>query len=107
MAIRLPAPVIARTYLFRGLRLWIGVRVLVSLIFFLAGGLNGVLESFGGLAPWAIVALCLFLGVVDLWRRNERALLGNLGVSRAMVGAALLLTAVSGELSLRLLVGAP
>lgn len=90
-----PNPLITRKYLARSSRLWIGARLLVSAPLALAGmdPLDLTFET-----AMLIVAGSVVLGVVDMYRRHERALLENLGVSRPVVFLFLAAPAVLGEI---------
>lgn len=61
------------------------------------------------LAPTAMMTIVLascLLGLADIHRRHERALLANLGVSRAMLVVFLAGPAVAGEMVLLVAAGA-
>jgi hypothetical protein len=93
---------IAASYLRRGAGIWLGVRTIASLMTFLAGG-NPLSLSFG--ATVATIAVSGALGLLETHRRHERALLGNLGVTMAMLTIMLVAPALLGELSLLAIVG--
>ena len=92
-----PNPLIVQQYVVRGMLLWVGVRALVSAVAALAG--TDPLH----LTPASIMLLVggsLALGVVDVLRRHERALLENLAVSRTALGVFFAGPAVLGELAI-------
>ena len=92
----------------RGVRLWILARlfVVVGVAFAaMSGGRAAGIEPAALLllAPPAallVVPLTAMLGLADVARRGERALLGNLGVSRRRVAVWFAAPAVVGELLL-------
>lgn len=75
--------------------MWLGTRLLVSVLLALAGmdPLDLTFET-----AVLIVAGSVVLGVVDIYRRHERALLENLGASRLVVFVFLAAPAVLGEI---------
>ena len=75
--------------------MWIGARLLVSLLLALAG--MDVLDLTFETAM-LIVAGSVVLGIADIYRRHERALLENLGVSRPVIFLFLAVPAVLGEI---------
>ena len=92
-----PNPLIVQQYVVRGMLLWVGVRAIVSAVAALAG--TDPLH----LTPASILLLVggsLALGVVDVLRRHERALLENLAVSRTALGVFFAGPAVLGELAI-------
>ncbi|MEP6492200.1 MAG: hypothetical protein ABJF01_05960 [bacterium] len=97
-----PNPLIARAYLARGARLWFGVRVLGSAAIAF-GGMSPLHLTFG--ATMLIVTASVALGLVDMRRRHERALLENLGVTRITCVAFTVVPALLGEVSISLLAG--
>ena len=84
-----------RAYLARGARLWIGARLFLSAPLLIAG-IDPLDLTFK--AAVLIVAVSVMLGAADVYRRHERALLENLGVSRSVIFAVLALPAIVGEL---------
>ena len=79
--ISLPAPLIVRSYLARSARLWLLARSLLVLQQLMA---NQDPRGFG--LSLAAVIVTVMLGFVEITRRHEQALLGNLGVeSRDLV----------------------
>ena len=93
---------IAWAYLVRGLWLWIGARLLAALVFVFARIGAVPTDTVTGVY---MVALAMALGVVDVRRRRERALLGDLGVPIAVLLSWFAVPAICGELLLRLLSG--
>lgn len=99
----LPNRLLVSTYLGRHLRLWALIRIGLSGVFLLAR--TDPLR----VTPWtlcAIVALCAAVSVVELHRRHERVLLGNLGVNAVALGVLLIVPPLAGELVVRAF-GAP
>lgn len=96
-----PNALIAQKYLARGARLWIGTRLLGSAVVALAG-MHPLRLSFA--STLVIVGASTALGLVDLLRRHELALLDNLGVSRATLAGFFAGPAIIGELSISLAV---
>jgi hypothetical protein len=90
-----PNPLITRAYLARGAQLWIGARLLVSVPLALAG-MDPFRLTFA--TAMLIVGGTVLLGVADVYRRHERALLENLAVSRPVVFVFLAAPAILGEL---------
>jgi hypothetical protein len=83
----LPNAIVTRAYLNRGVPLWIFGKLLLSVALLLAE-LDPLRVSFQG--SILMVALTAILGLVDIHVRGERALIGNLGLSRstlALIGA--------------------
>jgi hypothetical protein len=96
----LPNRLLVSTYLGRHLRLWALIRIGLSGVFLLAR--TDPLR----VTPWtlcAIVALCAVVSVVELRRRHERVLLGNLGVNAVALGVLLIVPPLAGELVVRAL----
>jgi hypothetical protein len=91
---------IARAYLARGAELWLLIRLVISALF----GATGT-DPFHLATPTVagIIALSLALGYIETARHREFVLLGNLSVSRTMLGAMLVAPAVAGEVILRLI----
>lgn len=100
-ALSLPHATLTRAYLQRGIGLWVASRLVVSLVMALAE-----------VDPWRptplaslqIVFFTAAIAWVDMHRRKERALLGNLGVSRVLVAAICSLPAAAGETGIALIV---
>lgn len=80
----LPNSLLARAYLARSFRLWLGIRVIVALAGALAAT-NLVRLSAAAIGP--VVCLTVVVAFVDTGRRRERALLGNLGVGPLTLAA--------------------
>jgi uncharacterized membrane protein YfcA len=90
---------VTRMYLARGARLWIGVRLMGSAMMALAGT-DPLHPAFA--ATMLIVGASAVLGVVDMHRRHERALLENLAVSRTSFFGFFVGPALVGELCIAL-----
>ena len=96
----MPHAVIALPFIVRGLPLWLFVRVAFLLVVLFNG------EDAASLMEWqpgtalGLLLLTVILGVVDVRRRRERVLLGNLGVSDLQLASFFALSAVMGELLL-------
>lgn len=75
--------------------MWIGARLFVSAPLLLAG-IDPLNLTFK--AAVLIVGVSVVLGVADVYRRHERALIENLGVFRTVIFAVLALPAIVGEL---------
>lgn len=101
----LPEPLLARALVRRGVAMWIVVRI----AFFMAGasaarllGPPTVHLAFGTVV--GLLALCALLGVLDVFRRRERMLFANLGVSLPQFVLLLLIPAALGELAIALVI---
>jgi hypothetical protein len=95
---------LASHYLTRALGLWLLARLLVTAASAMAGASpSGRPLALAPVAALAMVALCALLGLVDVARRGERALLGNHGVSRARLLLWLAVPALSGEVAVAVL----
>lgn len=79
-----PTPLVARAYLARSFRLWLGIRVLLGLAGALATS-NVVRLPAAAIAP--IVCLTIMVAFIDTRWRREHALLGNLGIGPLTLGA--------------------
>jgi hypothetical protein len=88
-------PLISRKYLARGAGLWIGARLIVSLFSALAGT-DPIRLTFA--AAMMTVGATVALGVADMYRRHERALLENLTVSRTRFLVFLAAPGILGEI---------
>jgi hypothetical protein len=91
----LPHRLILATYVGRHLRSWAALRVGLSGLFLY------VREDPLRLTPWtvcAVIGLCVAVSVIELQRRRERDLLGNLGVSVFTLGVLLVVPPLMGEL---------
>lgn len=78
----------------RGAQLWAGARLLAGAVLALAGEDPLYLNVS---SAFLLVANCIALGLADVHRRHERALLENLGVSRFARTAFFALPALIGE----------
>ena len=85
---------VTTTYLLRGALLWAVARATISLFLVLGGG-SAVALPFVMIIP--VVAAVVFLGWIDIGRRHERILLGNLGIRPLFISALLAAPAVVGE----------
>ena len=90
----LPNTLITTRFAARGAQLWIGARLLTGAVLKLAGGDPLHLDVSSALL---IVAVCIALGLADVHRRHERALLDNLGVSPLARSALFAIPALIGE----------
>ncbi len=96
----LPNPGIVFAYVIRHLRLWLLLRIGFSGLFLFTG--TDPLR----VTPWtagAIVVICAMVSVVEVHRRHEWDLLGNLGVGRGVVALLMLTPPVAGEVAVRAL----
>ena len=98
----LPNALIARAYVARGARIWLGARAILMVILWL--GQSDLKLSL--LASIQVVALSIALSFIDTHRHRERALLGNLGMQPVTVDALFGLPALLGEMMLRALLRA-
>ena len=89
-----PNTLIVTRFTARGAQLWVGARLLAGAVIALAGGDP---LSLSVLSALLLVALCIAIGLSDMHRRHERALLENLGVSRFARVAFFALPALVGE----------
>lgn len=72
--------------------LWLVVRIAHAVVAWVAAssGSPEVIASNAVLQPQpAVVLVCAILGVVELWRRGERQLVGNLGIDHWQLAAVL------------------
>jgi hypothetical protein len=92
----LPNPLVVRAYLFRSARLWVGIRALTAI----ALGIAELPPPFphSPKAALLFVLISTTLCFVDVWRRRERALIGNLGMSPWTLGAVSVVPPTLGEL---------
>jgi hypothetical protein len=95
-----PNTLIITRFTVRGSQLWVGARLLTGAVLALASGdpLHLSLSS-----ALLVVALCVALGLADVHRRHERALLENLGVSHFARATFFALPAVIGESAVAIL----
>ena len=98
----LPTPPLALRYFARGASLWVLGRILASAALALAGE-DPVHLTLG--ATLLIIGASVLLGVADMRRRHERALLENLAVSGGMRVAFFAIPAVAGEISIGVVAG--
>jgi hypothetical protein len=98
------AAAIARPYIARGLLLWIAARAMLSMLALVAvsAGVATHGPIFGGAVAIRASAVCLsaILGLIETAGRKERALLGNLAVSRVSFLALVAGPAMAAELTL-------
>lgn len=92
-----PNLLIARAYVARGARLWVALRGLVTAVLLLGAG-DLFRPSFSTASQ--IVVLSVAIGFVDIHRRRERALLGNLGLGPSAITMFFGVPALLGELLL-------
>lgn len=90
-----------RVLALRGIYLWIFVRLLAMAAFAFAASQGGEPQ---GMPPIGVIPLCVAVGLVDVRRRQERALWGNLGLSLVTVGGILGVVALIGEFALAIAV---
>ena len=95
-----PNSLIVTRFTARGAQLWVGARFLAGAVIALAGGDPLFLSVLSALL---LVAVCIALGLADMHRRHERALLENLGVCRFARVAFFALPAFVGESAIALL----
>ena len=97
---------LAPLFLARAFRTWVAARLLGAAMIAFAGLSAGAGPLDLTPAAAAVMVLAtMALGLADIARRGERALLGNFGVSRRRVVAWFAATAVVGELALASLFG--
>lgn len=89
---------VARPLVRRGLVVWALARAVVTFAARAqAGGTSGADGELGPAGVAGVVVACAALGYVDLRRRREAVLLGNLGVSGLTLGVLLTAPAVGAE----------
>jgi hypothetical protein len=76
----------------RGVELWVVLRIAFAVLY-------PVLQA--SPSPLAVVGLCAILGLIDISRRRERALWGDLGIARRAIGIVFASAAVVGEITLQ------
>lgn len=94
-----PPRLIVRAYLRRGAVVWLTTRLVVVVVF-----------AFGGTNPFVVpivvllglVAASAALTLVDVHRRHEQMLIGNLAIGPAFIVALAAIPALAGELAIRL-----
>lgn len=101
MVLRIPDSAILTPLMWRAVRLWIVVRVMVVGLAAIAPGGDEV-----ALLHWHVpgavgsITVCALLGFIDTRRRKERALLANLGIADRELVLIFLVPAIVGELLL-------
>jgi hypothetical protein len=95
-----PNPMIVRAYIGRGARLWLLTRMVVGAVL-LFGSMDPIELTTS--ASFTMVILTVFVVGVEMVKRRELVLLGNLGVSSAWLAAFSALPAIAGELLLRMM----
>ena len=83
----------------RGIYLWIFVRLLAMAAFAFAASQGAEPQ---GIPPVGVIPLCVVVGLVDVRRRQERALWGNLGLSLLSAGGIFGVVALIAEIALAL-----
>jgi hypothetical protein len=91
----LPNPLVVRAYVLRSARLWLGVRA-VTVVVLAVAELSPFPRS--PKAALLFILISTALCIVDVWRRRERALIGNLGVSLRTVAIVSVVPPALGEL---------
>lgn len=89
---------VSRALLKRGAFLWLGTRMMISVVLFLSG--TNPLELTLG-ASIGVMASATVLGFVQTVRMRERVFLANLGVPLPAITPFLLAPAVMGEMLIR------
>ena len=84
----------------RGLALWACVRLMLAVMRLLLTIVNGASMLEPGSFMIGVVPLVILLGMIDVGRRREWGLLGNLGVSRGSIVAWLGAPALAAEMAL-------
>jgi hypothetical protein len=98
LGIMLPSRLVGRAYALRGFRIWLVTRAHVTAVFLL-GGEDAVRLPFGSVVE--LVLLTVALCFLDMRRRRERTLLGNLALGSGSLSAFFAGPAVFGELLIR------
>jgi hypothetical protein len=93
-----PNPLVVRTYVIRGIKVWIATRLALSAVFFFAAGLNPFGLSAGAVV--GVIGLTVAMGYLETRFHREFVLLGNLGVSPLQLGVCFGAPALLGELML-------
>lgn len=96
-----PLAPLAAPFVARAVRTWVVARLVTAVMIAVAGMSAGAGPL--DLAPAAaagVVLVTVALGLADVARRGERALLGNFGVSRRRLAAWFAASAAAGELAL-------
>lgn len=97
-----PDSLIVRSYLWRSATIWLGARLMAAAA--LTAASSDPVPAAANTAG-ALILITTLLGLADIHRRHERALLGNLGVSRTTLVALLAGPALIGELTLMIVSG--
>lgn len=86
--------------------LWLVVRIAHAVVASVAASSPEITAANAILQPQpAVVLLCAVLGVVELLRRGERQLIGNLGIDNWQLATILTAPALSAELVVALAAG--
>lgn len=96
MLLRLPHPGLALRLLVRGVFLWIGLRLAYELLRLYAG----LPRRTDAASAVLVIALCSAAGFLDVTRRREHVLLGNLAVDRVALLATFAAAAMACEVAL-------
>lgn len=92
---------VARPLLWRGLVVWALARAIVTFAARAqAGSASSAAGALGPVGVAGVVVACAALGYVELRRRREVVLLGNLGVSRLTIAVLLVVPAAAAETAL-------
>lgn len=83
----------------RGIYLWIFARLLAMAAFAFAASQGAEPQ---GVPPVGVIPLCVTVGLIDVRRRQERALWGNLGLSLLSLGGIFGVIALIAEVALAL-----
>lgn len=94
-----PNRLLVRSYLSRGARLWVVTRLAISAVFAMAEFNPAHLPL---IASIQIVVLSVALGLFDIHRRREAALLGNLGIDSRTLVPMFAWPALAGEIGIQL-----
>lgn len=92
-----PPRLVVRAYVRRGAVVWLTARLLVGIVFAF-----GQANPFIGppVVHFGLVALSSALTLVDVHRRHERILIGNLAIEPAFVVALAGIPALAGEIAI-------
>jgi hypothetical protein len=91
----LPNRLIIQAYAVRGFKLWLLTRLAIGLVGLFGGQ---TLAPDSAVVSFYIVLICAAVNVAEIKRRHERALLGNLGLTRAHLATLFVAPAIVGEL---------
>ena len=92
-----PSMSIVNAYAVRGVRIWVGVRLLVSAVLFVSGFDPFTIGMGGG---FEVVLLSIGVSTVDTYRHHEGAWLANLGVQPAVLCCLFGAPALLGEIAI-------